>query len=137
MFVRMENMWAKVVGGRVKEMRLARAWTQDDLARRMTDGGFPMHQTTVAKLENGTRPTSLDEIAAIAGLFDTPVGALFGRSEDIETTIRLTVLEQQVKAIEVEQGTLRQRLTELDHLHKSAVAEYQRFAKQVAKGAGK
>ncbi|MCW2651571.1 MAG: hypothetical protein QOE41_4618 [Mycobacterium sp.] len=48
----------EVFGTTVKDLRRARGWTQEELAKRLTAAGYPMHQTTVAKMESGTRPTT-------------------------------------------------------------------------------
>jgi transcriptional regulator with XRE-family HTH domain len=57
------------VGLRFRELRKERGWSQDDLARRMEELGWPMHQTTVAKLEAGKRPIRLNEVAHLAMLY--------------------------------------------------------------------
>lgn len=44
----------------------------------MTAAGHPMHQTTVAKLENGTRPTSVAEASSLASIYGISTGSLFG-----------------------------------------------------------
>lgn len=89
-FVRMENKearfaryWEEAFGRRVRELRSARGWTQGDLAERMTVAGYQMHQSTVAKLENGSRPTNVGEIAALAAIFGMPIGHVF--SNDLDT----------------------------------------------------
>lgn len=73
---------ARAFATTVRELRKARGWSQDELARRLSANGFAMHQTTVAKLEGGTRPTSVDEVAALAVLLGVPIGRLYDRSAD-------------------------------------------------------
>jgi len=53
--------WA---GARFRALRKERGWSQQDVARRM---GWS--QATVTRLEAATRPTSLNEIAALAALY--------------------------------------------------------------------
>lgn len=53
-------------GRRVKELRKAAGLTQAELADRLGRWGKSYHQTTVAKLEAGTRPTTLDELMPLA-----------------------------------------------------------------------
>lgn len=65
-------------GAKVRSLRLERGWTQGDLASKMTAAGHPMHQTTVAKLENGTRPTSVAEASSLASIYGISTGSLFG-----------------------------------------------------------
>jgi hypothetical protein len=47
------------------------------MARELRDLGFPMHQTTVAKLESGDRPLRVGEAVAVAAVFGMPFEALF------------------------------------------------------------
>ena len=44
-------------------------WNQTEVSRRLAAYGFTMHQSTVAKLESGTRPIRLNEVAALAQVF--------------------------------------------------------------------
>jgi len=48
-------------------------------AQRASAFGFAMHRTTVAKVESGTRPTSVAEVAALAAIFDVEVSSLFAK----------------------------------------------------------
>lgn len=87
-FVRMENRearfaknWERMFGVRIKDLRQAQDWTQGDLAARMTSAGYPMHQTTVAKIESGSRPTNVGELAALAAIFGVPIGDIFATVE--------------------------------------------------------
>jgi transcriptional regulator with XRE-family HTH domain len=69
--------WEKSFGDKVRQWRRARNWSQDDLASLLRRQGFDMHQTTVAKIERGTRPLRVAEAAAIANIFRTPPLAVF------------------------------------------------------------
>jgi transcriptional regulator with XRE-family HTH domain len=69
--------WEKSFGEKVRQWRRARNWSQDDLAHRLRSRGFDMHQTTVAKIERGTRPLRVAEAAAIAFIFRVPPLAVF------------------------------------------------------------
>lgn len=71
----------QLFGARVKALRQARGLTQEQLGERMTNAGYPMHQTTVAKLESAGRPTSVGEVAVLATLFGVPISSLFGITE--------------------------------------------------------
>lgn len=42
----------------------------------MTDAGHGMHQTTIAKIENGDRPTPVEEVVNLAALLETTVTEL-------------------------------------------------------------
>jgi transcriptional regulator with XRE-family HTH domain len=69
--------WEKDFGNKVRQWRQARNWSQEDLADRLREQGFDMHQTTVAKIERGTRPLRVAEAAAIATIFRVPPLAVF------------------------------------------------------------
>ena len=79
---RFAKHWERMFGVRVKDLRQARGWTQGDLAQRLTAAGYPMHQTTVAKMEGGSRPTNVGEVAALAAIFGIPIGSVFSEVED-------------------------------------------------------
>lgn len=64
---------------RVADEREARGWTNDGLAKRMTDVGCPMSGSTIFKIEKGTpkrRGISVDELVAFSRVFGIPVDAL-------------------------------------------------------------
>lgn len=53
-------------GRTVRERRQALNLTQRELAERLTELGWPTYQAQIAKVEAGTRPTSVDEVAMLA-----------------------------------------------------------------------
>jgi transcriptional regulator with XRE-family HTH domain len=69
--------WETDFGRKVRQWRQARNWSQEDLANQLRWQGFDMHQTTVAKIERGTRPLRVAEAAAIATIFRVPPLAVF------------------------------------------------------------
>jgi transcriptional regulator with XRE-family HTH domain len=69
--------WEKRFGEVVRGWRQDRNWSQDDVAEKLRHHGFEMHQTTVAKIERGTRPLRVAEAAAIAAVFGMPIMAVF------------------------------------------------------------
>ena len=58
-------------GAKVKELRLARNWSQEDLARRAD-----VHRTYIGSIERSERNVSLQNIAGIAKAFGIPITAL-------------------------------------------------------------
>jgi len=52
---------SEVFAERVHAVRKSRGWTQQELANRLAELGAALHQTAVAKVENGTRKVSLDD----------------------------------------------------------------------------
>lgn len=59
---------ARNFGARVRDERKLRGLRQDDFADRLAAVGHPMHQTTISKIESGTRPTTIEELVAIAAV---------------------------------------------------------------------
>jgi transcriptional regulator with XRE-family HTH domain len=50
--------------------------TQEDLAARMSERGFPFHQATIYKIEGGTRKVSIAEATALASIVGLPLQLL-------------------------------------------------------------
>jgi transcriptional regulator with XRE-family HTH domain len=62
------NAW---VGQNVARIRNKRGWSQTDLAARLSAQlSRSIDPTTITRLERGTRPTSVKELAALAELFE-------------------------------------------------------------------
>lgn len=58
---------ANYFGKRVKAERERRGWSQSQMAKLLSDNKIPMiHASTIAKIELGSRPTSIDEAIGIA-----------------------------------------------------------------------
>lgn len=68
----------EVLGRRVKGHRQAREWSQEELASKMIEAGFPWTQSIVTRTETATRPVRVDEAAALAALFGVGVDELIG-----------------------------------------------------------
>lgn len=77
-----EERLARAFGEQVRELRTAHGWTQVELAKRMTEAGYTMRQTTIAKIEAGSRPTSVPEVVAMAKTLDVTVSSLFSKAMD-------------------------------------------------------
>lgn len=56
-------------GRNVRNLRKARGWTQADLSEQFRAFGLEVHQTTIAKMENATRPTTLWELWVLVSVF--------------------------------------------------------------------
>lgn len=70
-------------GKRVRDERERRGWSQEELAKRLTDRGIEgMHSSTIAKIESSRKPRAvrLAEASAIAELFEVSLDVLLGRS---------------------------------------------------------
>jgi transcriptional regulator with XRE-family HTH domain len=107
---------------RVRELRTARGWTQETLAQRMTAYGWAMHQTTLAKLESGNRPTSVGELAALAAIFEVDLPVMFESGSNAREHGELVALDAQLATI----------LADLRELHERE----DKLKAQVQRGAG-
>ena len=71
-------MSAETFGVKVRELRKARGWTQTKLMDELGLLGIEFTQTIVSKIEGADRPTSVDEVTAIATLFGVTFNTLLG-----------------------------------------------------------
>jgi transcriptional regulator with XRE-family HTH domain len=67
----------RIIGAKVRQLRMERGWSQLDLAQRLDDLGWPLHQTNISKLEAGKRPIRVAEADALATAFGIPALALW------------------------------------------------------------
>lgn len=133
MFVRMGNDWEQLFGARVKDLRQAQGWSQEELARRMTVAGYSMHQTTIAKLEGGSRPTNVAEVAALAAIFNMPIEALFDDSEAAHLALEAASLSHRLAAIADESAALLKRMDEMRAQREALQADVEDFNRKLAK----
>ena len=67
----------RIIGAKVRQLRMERGWSQLDLAQRLDELGWPLHQTNISKLEAGKRPIRVAEADALATAFGIPALALW------------------------------------------------------------
>ena len=60
----------EVFRDRLRTVRERKRWKQFQLAERVTEMGAPMHQTAIAKIENGERKVTLDDAMRLAAALD-------------------------------------------------------------------
>lgn len=119
------EQWERDFGEKVKQWRNNCGWSQEQVAAGLRHLGFDMHQTTVAKIERGTRPLRVAEAVALAHVFRVPALAIFegdgpeGQPEDIATLQR-----QLARAKE----SAERRREEIDYAAKDYAAEVSRVA---------
>lgn len=106
-----------VVGRRVKALRVARGWSQQELATRMRDQGQPWRQTTVAKTEAADRPIRVNEAASLAAVFGITVGDLLTVPIDDYHLASATVHLAEVRTLA---EAAQQRVSELERAHQYA-----------------
>ena len=63
---------ASHVGQRVKDVRVVKGWSAQQLADATESLGFPIKRSTIASLETGRRGVSLPDLLALAWALDVP-----------------------------------------------------------------
>lgn len=106
----------------MKRLREENGWSQGEMARRMTEAGWPgFHQTTISRMEKGERPVRLGEARAIAQIFGALVGQMILPTTAAKATRELELqldstrnarmaLSAALHAFEVEKQALRLQL---------------------------
>ena len=130
---------ATYFGSRVRTFRKARGWTQEELAQVLADAHkVVLHQTTVAKLESGIRPTNVPEIFALASalgvsydeLLPPPVGTQSGGDISVAKTAferALSTAKARVKEADRAREQAIQTQLEADALEEEAKELEQRY----------
>jgi transcriptional regulator with XRE-family HTH domain len=129
----------------LRRERENRKWSQAHLAKLLSNKGFQVYPTTIAKIETGQRAARIDEVVAVADIFDVAVDALVGRSSRRRSggdkTIRFSALGSLIRQMagqaESLEAALRDRLGDIDGLdlrkdELAAFTECQRAADAVA-----
>lgn len=98
---------------RLRALRDAAEMTQGQLAERMTQLGFSMHQTAIAKIERGQRPVRLNEAAGLAAALRVPVTDLLTDAENTPES----------EALSLELLSAASQRLELTHRHEAIQAQ--------------
>ena len=82
-----------VLAKRVEQVRKARGLTQRDVAQRLANLGVSMHQTAIAKIENGERKVTVEDALLLAAVLDVaPVNLLLPLADNVDMALgNLTV----------------------------------------------
>lgn len=103
----------RAFGERVSELRKAAGHTQGTLAKEMAHGDRTYSQSTVAKIENGTRPTSVGELYVLADILGVKVADFFAPleghglvSEFLAAENKVELLRDKIALAEVERDQL-------------------------------
>jgi transcriptional regulator with XRE-family HTH domain len=112
----------------LRHERKERGWSQAHVAKLLSGKGLAVYPTTVAKIEAGERAVRVDEIVAVADIFDVSVDALLGHSvqraragdKGLTFNALARLVQHTVGQAESLEATLRDRLADLDSfdLHK-------------------
>ena len=96
----------------IKRLREEKEWTQADLARAMSDIGWTgIYQTTVSRIENGSRPLRMGEARGIAKALGVPFSSMLA---PIEETQPIRDLERRVRNARASARQLDRRQRQLE-----------------------
>lgn len=72
----------KVIGSRIKDLRLQKGWSQEELAKRM---GYtsPSSRSTINKIELGINSITYSNLKLYSKVLETTVAYLVGESEEV------------------------------------------------------
>ncbi len=77
---------AQWFGENIRKNRERKSMSQNDLAREMAARGWEWHQSTVYKIEHGTRRTEAFELHDLGEIFGVPVDHLFWPPAEVNET---------------------------------------------------
>lgn len=149
------------------KLRKGQSWSQGELAKRMQASGWTdFHQTTISRIENGTRPVRLGEARGIADVLGTLVGPMLLNDEVSEkwweldeatrklrdlgngigsgvveylwqqTIVRNLLTEQPRLADDVHPATVEQRERAVSLAHSLLTRSYGDYIDEAVKGSG-
>ncbi len=119
-------------GQALRRLRLARNWSQDEVAARMTAYGYDFHQTMIAKIEAAQRPLRVRELADFAALYGVevqdlvypPTGSLPETDEEIsEVTAKLHTVQARADEVLLELEDARETERRLHSSYRASAAE--------------
>lgn len=87
----------RAFGERVLELRNAAGFTQEQLAALLSRTGRSYTQSTIAKIEKGTRPTSVGELYLLASALDTTVSKLLEPAGWHQIDLALKATEREIE----------------------------------------
>ncbi len=126
---------ASTFASRVRQVREARGWSQEELARRLAEIGPRLGPTAITRLERGDRAVRVEEAVAIARALMTPLNALLQPVDgaELEHVNRLMRRYEQLSAMRAKAQE------ELDDLYDELVdafAKYPTVADSFRRGMG-
>lgn len=72
----------EVIGARIRDLRIARGWSQHRLAQRLSEEGLTLGQSNLARLENGKRDVTVSDLFTLALALDVPPLLLLAGDDD-------------------------------------------------------
>jgi transcriptional regulator with XRE-family HTH domain len=119
-------------GRALRRLRLARNWSQEEVAVRMTAYGYDFHQTMIAKIEAAQRPLRVRELADFAALYGVevqelvypPTGSLGEIDQEIaEATARRDMVQKQAAEARHQLDAAREVMHEAQKVYEVSATE--------------
>jgi len=71
----------------VRTLRQRYGWTLDDVSRRLAEVGRPLATSGVGKIEDGTRRVDVDDLTALAEVFDVDPERILGWEPAVDRAV--------------------------------------------------
>lgn len=91
------NPVEQAAAARLRELRQAAGWSQEQMARRMAEAGHPWHQQTVGRIESGRQALRLGELVDLAAIFGVDPASFFGTLDVPSATAMRIAIEREVR----------------------------------------
>ncbi len=121
----------RLVAAGVRQMREDRGWSQKHLSQRLTEAGWPLHQTNVSKLEAARRPIRVTDLEALAEVFDVPAVVFLWDMDQAGDDGR-----RRLEAAAAEVDYAQDQLISAGVNYAMALAERERLVRAVSEAAG-
>lgn len=110
-----------LAGQELRRLRVARGWSQDEVARRMAAYGYnSWHQTTVGRIEAAQRPLRLNEAVALTTLFGVPLYQLLAPLD-----LGVDEMDGEIRRVEAERDEVAREAGITDEARATAMAAYE------------
>jgi transcriptional regulator with XRE-family HTH domain len=110
--------WSHYLGSTIRRQRDERGWSQDQLAQRLTELGFRWLQSTVNRIETGSRTVTWDEAAILSLIFDLNLNEL-ARMNPVALRAQRAELDDDIRAKQVMVKDLDRQIRGAERRHKA------------------
>ena len=135
-FTDIAERFSRLWGETLRSQRVASGLSQEELAGRLRAFGLDLHQTTIAKIEKGTRPLRMTEFVMFGLAMDVPWLALLvapGNAADFMKMPTPEILQAMQLSVEIAERDKERVLKSMQEYLKSAARTYaDRDAESVA-----
>ncbi|MGO9926553.1 MAG: helix-turn-helix domain-containing protein [Mycobacterium sp.] len=129
------EQWEKSFGDKIRQWRRERNWSQEDVAAHLRDQGFDMHQTTVAKIDSGTRPLRVAEALALGHIFKVPALAIFEGPGPEDQPENIAELQRELDMAEQSAGHRRDEIDSAAEYYAAEVSRIKQIAERINRSA--